>query len=456
MSTAVRTVDFLTTSFVRRLRTPRPRFVPLRAYVVWGIGAGAYTAAIFQRFSLGVAGDAARERFHISASQLSTFAMAQLLVYAGMQIPVGVLLDRFGAKRLIATGALVMAIGQAWFAIAHGFAPALLARLLIGAGDGMTFISVLRLLVAWFPPRWNPLLVQLTGQVGALGAVVSANPLVASLVHNGWQATFLGAACVSVIACVAVAFGVHTGPPGWEEEPLRVGLREEAHRVRASVAAAWREPGTKLGLVAHLVTMFPGLVFTVLWGFPFLVQGEGLSAGTAGGLLTLLTVSGMVIGPALGTLIGRLPFYRSWFVLGVAGVAAGMWTVVLAWPGRVPLWVLVLLVLSLATTGPASAIGFDYARTFNPATRIGTATGIVNVGGFVAAVLVIAMIGVILDHAPPSQGQGQYSLSALKIAFSTQYLVWAAGIVAVVRLRRATRDKHDLSRLRPLPPTLEP
>ena len=191
-----RRLELLTASYARRLRTPRAQHVRPRAYVVWAIGAGAYTAAIFQRFSLGVAGDAARERFGISASQLSTFAMAQLLVYAAMQIPVGVLVDRFGAKRLIASGALIMAGGQAWFALAHGFAPALLARLLIGAGDGMTFISVLRLLVAWFPPRWNPLLVQLTGQIGALGALLSANPLVGSLERNGWRTTFLGAAAV--------------------------------------------------------------------------------------------------------------------------------------------------------------------------------------------------------------------------------------------------------------------
>jgi MFS family permease len=443
----------LTGFFVRRLRTPRAETVSARAYVVLAIGVGAYTAAIFQRFSLGVAGPSAQGRFGISAAQLSTFAVVQLLVYAGMQIPVGVLVDRFGARRLIALGALVMATGQAGFALSHDFRAALLARVLIGAGDGMTFISVLRLMIAWFPPRWNPVLVQVIGQVGALGAVVSANPLVASLEHFGWQETFLAAAGVSVLACAAVLAGVRAGPPGWQEERLRVPLRDEVRRVRASVRAAWDEPGTKLGLVTHLVTMFPGLVFTVLWGFPFLVQGEGLSSRTAGALLMLLTVSGMVIGPLLGSMVGRLPFYRSWLVLGVVGAAAGAWTAVLAWPGRVPLWVLVLLVLSLATTGPASAIGFDYARTFNPSSRVGTATGIVNVGGFVAAVATIAVIGFVLDRASPLHGH--YTLSSLKLAFSSQYAVWALGVVGVLRLRRTTRATHELSRRRPLP-TLEP
>lgn len=448
-----RIVEVLTGSFVRRLRTPRAESVSARAYVVMAVGVGAYTAAIFQRFSLGVAGPRAQARFGISAAQLSTFAVVQLLVYAGMQIPVGVLVDRFGARRLIAVGAVIMATGQTGFALSHDFRTALLARVLIGAGDGMTFISVLRLLIAWFPPRWNPVLVQVTGQVGALGAVVSANPLVASLEHFGWRPTFLAAAAVSVLSCAAVLAGVRAGPPGWEEKRLHEPLRDEVRRVRLSIRAAWDEPGTKLGLVTHLVTMFPGLVFTVLWGFPFLVQGEGLSAPTAGGLLMLLTVSGMVIGPLLGSLVGRLPFYRSWLVLGVVAAAAGTWTVVLVWPGRVPLWVLVVLVLSLATTGPASAIGFDYARTFNPSARVGTATGIVNVGGFVAAVVTIAMIGFVLDRAAPVQGQ--YSLSSLKLAFSTQYAVWALGVVGVLRLRRTTRQTHELSRRRPLP-TLEP
>ena len=150
-------------------------------------------------------------------------------------------------------------------------------------------------------------------------------------------------------------------------------------------------------------------------------------------LLTTLTVCGMVCGPLLGYLAGRFPFHRSRMVLIVIGGTAGAWTAVLLWPGRAPLWLLFLLVAALAVNGPGSMIGFDYARTFNPAARIGAATGIVNGGGFVASVSVIALIGVTLDLL------GETTLDTFRWAFAVQYPIWALGAVQVLRYRGKTR-----------------
>ena len=86
-------------------------------WVVWGVGVAAYIVAVLQRTSLGVAGLAAADRFGASASMLATFAVLQLLVYAALQVPVGVLLDRYGAQRLILVGALTMGVGQTLLAV---------------------------------------------------------------------------------------------------------------------------------------------------------------------------------------------------------------------------------------------------------------------------------------------------------------------------------------------------
>jgi MFS family permease len=88
-----------------------------RAVVVWGTAVAVYFLAIFHRSSLGVAGLVAADRFHITASQLSTFTVLQLLVYAAMQIPVGVLLDRFGPQRLLVAGTVFMTLAQLGFAL---------------------------------------------------------------------------------------------------------------------------------------------------------------------------------------------------------------------------------------------------------------------------------------------------------------------------------------------------
>ena len=146
---------------------------------MWLVALAAYTVAVFHRASLGVAGVEAQERFSAGASAVSLFLVLQLVVYAAMQVPVGVALDRFGSRRLILAGALTMAAGQATLAVAGDVPTAIAARVLVGAGDAMTFISVLRVVSLWFPGRTIPLMTQLTGILGQLGQVLAAFPLVA-------------------------------------------------------------------------------------------------------------------------------------------------------------------------------------------------------------------------------------------------------------------------------------
>lgn len=142
-----------------------------RAWRVWCAAAGVYLVAVFHRTSLSVAGIAAAQQFHISASQLATFMGLQLLVYAAMQLPVGTLLDRFGSRRLLTTGIVLMTLGQLGFAVSPSYALALLSRGLVGLGDAMTFLSVMRLVALWFPKARKPLLTQFTAIVGQLGTM---------------------------------------------------------------------------------------------------------------------------------------------------------------------------------------------------------------------------------------------------------------------------------------------
>src|SRR5205814_10175178 len=141
-----------------------------------------------------------------------------------------------------------------------------------------------------------------------------------------------------------------------------------------------------------------------------------------------------------GQLVGRLPYHRSVLVLAIAGATATAWTAVLLWPGRAPLWLLVGLVAVLAVNGPGSMIGFDFARTVNPARRLGSASGIVNIGGFVASILLILGIGAVLDLLTPA-GSAGHPLAAFRWAFALQYLLWAVGAVQVVRYRNAARRR---------------
>ena len=402
------------------------------AWTVWVLAVFAYGVAVFHRSSLGVAGITAQHRFHAGAAVLALFSVLQLAVYAALQVPVGVLLDRLGSRRLLTTGALLMGLGQVVLAEAHTVPFALLARVLVGAGDAMTFISVLRLLPAWFPSRQVPVLTQLTGILGQAGQIAAAYPLVGLLGSSGWTRSFELAGAVGLVTAVLVGVLLRDAPAGAQVVPV---LTTSAH-VRARVRAAWQEPGTRLGLWTHFVTQFSGTVFGLLWGYPFLVVGEGVAPGTAGVLLSLLVLVGMVVGPVLGRLAGHWPYRRSVLVLAIVGATASTWTVVLAWPGRAPLWLLVVLVVVLSTNGPGSLVGLDYARTENPPDRIGSASGIVNVGGFVASLTTVLLVGAVLGAL--STGTA-YSLDAFRAAFCVQYPLWAVGLYSVFHHRRALR-----------------
>jgi MFS family permease len=408
----------------------------MRRYLMWTVGLLAYIVAVFHRSSLGVAGVTAAERLGVGTALLSVLSVAQLAVYAGMQIPVGVLLDRFGSRRLLAAGGLLMIAGQLVFAFAADVGTAIGARVLIGVGDAMTFISVLRIVALWFPARRNPLMVQLTGMIGQLGALSSAVPLVLLLRHAGWTATFVGAAALGVAAVALVLTSLRDQPdtPDVTDQP------DKGEKSEIGLRRSWAHPGTRLGLWTHFATQFSGAVFALLWGYPFLTQGEGLAPDTAALLLSLLTVGGIVVGPLIGHFCGRLPYHRSTLVLGIIAASALAWTVVLLWPGPAPLWLLIGLVLVLTVNGPGSMIGFDYARSYNPADRIGGATGIVNVGGFAASIVLIVAVGVLLDLQTPP-GAGHPSLGAFRWAFAVQYLLWGIGAVQVYRYRRTTRRR---------------
>ena len=173
-----------------------------RAWLVWGVGVFAYLIAVTQRTSFGVAGLVATDRFGATAAALSAFTVIQLVVYAGLQIPVGVLVDRFGPRIMIATGAALMAVGQLQLAAASSIPAGVVGRIFVGAGDAMTFIAVIRLVPFWFSTRKVPLLTQLTGQLGQFGQLISIAPFAFVLHAAGRSLAFADLAALGILGCV--------------------------------------------------------------------------------------------------------------------------------------------------------------------------------------------------------------------------------------------------------------
>lgn len=412
-----------------------------RAWVIWLVAITVYVLAVFHRSSLGVAGIIAADRFDISATSLALFTVLQLVVYAGMQVPVGVLLDRFGSRAMLICGLVLMTVGQLGFAFAGSFVGAVLSRAVVGAGDAMVFVSVIRLVTAWFLVRQAPMVTQLTGLSGQLGAIVAAGPLSYLLQALGWTRAFALTSSVGVLLLVAVLVVIKDSPYR-RDDVVHIKLRALAQSVRT----VWGNPGTRLGMWSHFVSQFSATVFALLWGYPFLVQGLGWTPTGASTLLMAMTAWAVVSGLALARLVAQLPYYRSWIVVGVVIAMVVPWTAVLLWPGAAPDWLVVVMAFATASGGPAAMVGFDLARSFTPTHAIGRANGLVNVGGFTASLLTMALIGIVLDLSNPG-GMDAYTLGDFKLALAVQYVFWALGIVQTLRYRR--RGLAHLARVHP-------
>ena len=427
------------------MTTAVPPARPWRLWLVWSVGVAAYVLSVTNRTSLSAVGVDAANRFDADAATLSLFAVIQLFVYGAMQIPVGLLLDRFGARPMITIGMFLMAVGQLVMAFAPDVGTAILARMLVGAGDAAIFPSVLRVVAVWFPERQAPLMVQLTGLVGQSGQIIAVLPLAALLHATSWSVAFGSLAGLGVLFTVLTFAVIRNRPPDRDADVSVDTATGAIHAVtsaadlREGFRESWGHPATRLAFWSHFTTPFSGTAFILLWGFPFLTVGEGLSPAMASLIFTVYVVCGMVVGPAIGALSSRHPMRRSrMLVLPIIGIQVLAWLAVILWPGSAPLWLLFVLAFALSTGGPASMIGFDHARTFNPRHRLSTATGIVNVGGFLAALLAILFIGIALNM----QGAGTpetYTLEAFRIAFLTQVPLWAVGAAFIVWERKRTR-----------------
>ncbi|AUG78488.1 MFS transporter [Kitasatospora sp. MMS16-BH015] len=400
------------------------------AWAAWSIAVSVYVLAVMHRTSLGVAGLDAAQRFGINASALATFSILQVLVYAAMQIPVGLLVDRFGPKRVLLTGVLLLSAGQLAFALSPGFGPALVSRAVLGCGDAMTFISVLRVVARWFPAGRNALVAQLTGLVGTGGNLITTVVIAQALHAQGWTPTFGTMAGIGLLVFAVVALLLREAPAG---APAPAPAAPRRLPVRQQVRDAWREPGTRLGMAVHFTTAFPGAAFSLLWGLPYLVEGQGVTRAEAGGLLTLLVLANMAFGLVFGRMLMRSARARMPITLAVIATTTAGWTLALAWPGaHPPLWLLVLILLVMGSNGPASLVGLDYARSHNPLERLGTATGIANMGGFIGTVITLLGVGVLLDTL---SGPGGYTAETYRWAFCWMLLPMAGGVIAILRLR---------------------
>lgn len=345
------------------------------------------------RSSIGAAAIDAQQRFDVSAALLSSLAVAQLFVYAAMQIPVGILLDRFGSKKLLIIGAIIMAIGQSIVGFSEQIAPAIVGRMLVGLGDAFIFISLVRLVNGWYLGKRATRVQQLVTNVGQMGQAASAIPFAWLLQSMGWMPAFLSLGCLLAL----VGFG------GWliisNDRPSETTVVRASSLAQAlkNLGSNLKLPGVWLSFWTHFSVQSASSLFLLLWGMPFLVSAQGLSRGEASVMLASIVVFGFIAGPAVSSFCVRWPERRHQLVLAVMLAIAATLSGILIQPHAAPTWMLWCWIIVLGVSSPTSMIAFDFSRSFVSKKSLGAVNGFVNVGGFTATFVMMLLAGIVLD-----------------------------------------------------------
>ncbi|MEX3504497.1 nitrate/nitrite transporter [Corynebacterium sp. LK2510] len=420
------------------MSTPNPREqLSAQAVAVWLGAVAVYVAAILGRTSFGVAGVEAIERFDVDASRIAVFTAVQVGVYALSQIPVGVLIDRYGPRVMLVYGALVMAAGQIILGLTVSYPVAIGARVLIGAGDATAFLSVLRVLPFWFPLRYTPLFTQLSASLGQLGQFLSAIPFLWLLHAEGWTVAFVSLGAVGALVGLAAGIAVADSPEAKslsrsERAELKAQARAQRIPIGTVLATVLRSPLCWEAFCIHGISMFFMLNFTLLWGVPLATLGQGLSPGQAGMLLTVFTVATMLSPPLLGPLSARVGKNRDIAAGVIASIHCLMWLWFFASPEPRGYAVTLALMVLMGVATPTSNYGFDTVREEMPRTMVATGTGLGNMGGFLSAMFASQVVGLLLDHSAPN---GDYSWGDFRLAWIAAFATWGALAVGLATTR---------------------
>ncbi|HEY7814536.1 MAG TPA: MFS transporter, partial [Nakamurella sp.] len=258
--------------------------------------------------------------------------------------------------------------------------------------------------------------------LGDVGNLVATVPLTLLLASGGWTATFLatGLLTAGYAAVVATTLRVPVTPITTAPVPIRAVLR--------SAVTAWRVPGTRLGFWVHFATMVSPTTLGLLWGYPYLVQARGLTPVRADEVLGALVIGGLVANPVLGALTSHRRGLRMPIVAGFLVVGVGLWVLLLAGAQPLPFGVLLAVFTLFAVGGPISTIGFALARDYNPLHRVGTATGVVNVGGFLATTLAALGVGILVGIAGPGHPATAYRIGLLAVVAVLAVGIWRVAV----------------------------
>lgn len=410
-----------------------PVHYPSRALLLagWLFASVFFLYAFVLRVSPSVMVDDLMREFAVGGAILGNLSAVYFYVYASIQIPIGVAIDRLGARRLATGAAAICTVGVLVFAGADSLWMAYFGRFLIGLGCACSFVAALSVAAIWFPGRFA-LLGGLAQMLGVLGGVLGQAPFGYAVEQIGWRETNLWVAVGGAVLTVCLFVTVRDRALGGSEpsRPLLEGVKRALSNRQTWLAALFG-----VGMTGSM------LAFGGLWGVPFFIEARGLAKPEAAALASVMFFGWGVGAPLCGWLSDKFGRRRPFMVLGGLLATAGISLIILFPAMPLPLLQAVLVMQGFGSS--AMVLSFAVAREHNPPWANSATLGIINSFVVGSGAVLQPAIGYLLDRGWDGRlldGARVYSLDTF--GFALQVLPWCclAGVVAACFIREV-RDR---------------
>jgi len=406
-------------------------------WLVWGLAALFYCYGFFQRVAPSVMVPDLMVEFGVSAAVLGNLSAFYFYAYAGLQLPIGVMFDHWGARRMLALAALLCGLGSLLFSVADSLTGAYAGRLLIGAGAGFTWVGTLQLAARWLPPERFAMVTGLTLMLGMAGAIGGQAPLAAIVELAGWRGTMAWAAGFALLLATLIWLIVRDRPDGGASEEPATG---DVEKGAMSLLHGLR--GTMANRQSWFVALYGGtltatmLAFAGLWGVPYLMQTYGISRPAAAASTSLLLVGWGIGAPLAGWLSDRMKRRKPLMVLGSL-VALTTFSAIIYTPDLSLTSARVLCFINGLFSG-SMVLSFAAAREHNRPETAGATLGFVNTFVMAAGAIFQPLIGWLLDlnwDGAMVAGARVYSVSTYQIAFAVIVLSGSVSLIMGLIMR---------------------
>ena len=421
----------------------------MTGWLICGLGALFYAYEYLLRISPSAMEPALRHHFNLTATGFGLLSGIYYYAYVPMQLPVGVLMDRFGPRRLLTIACLVCVIGAFMFAGTDRFAVAGAGRLLVGVGSAFAYVGVLKLATIWLPENKLAMVAGITAALGTVGAMFGDNVLGKLVISSGWQQTINYTAIFGIGLMFVLWFCIHDH----KRDPDSGGTIDSFKKNMVDLGIILREKQIWINGMYGCLVYLPTTIFAELWGIPYFTHAHGLAPADAGFANSLLFFGFMLGAPTMGYISDKIRRRKLPMLVGAIGAAIVM-MIILYIPGLTT-HTLYALVFVLGLLYSAQAIVFAVGRELSPNEAAGTAIAITNMIVMIGAMFLQPLVGRLLDWSlylhrtvvnvssvPADKMQQLYSAADYQFALS----IIPIGIVLAAILICFVRETHAHAR----------